>query len=89
VLKEPLAHIAGGDAHNGVVTRVIRRRTPKQLDSDDTLFQGLEMAGNCLVDDVLEELAAAVAPLKCGSFDHFLDVLLKQGDVFLGPCDFR
>ena len=63
--------------------------TPEQLDSDDTLFQGLEMAGDGLIDDVLEELAAAVTPFKCGSLDHFFDVLLKQGDVFLGPCDFR
>jgi hypothetical protein len=89
MLQQPLAHIACGHAHNGVVPRVIRRRAAKQLDPDHTLFQGLEMTGNCLVDDVLKKLPASVTPFKGGAFNNFLDVLLEQGNVFLCPCNFR
>ena len=86
---KPFAHIACGNADNSVLSRVIRRRTPKQFDSDDPLFQGFEMANNRLVNNVLKKLPAPLTALKCFSLNDFLDMLLKQGDVFLGPCYFR
>jgi len=47
------------------------------------------MANDCLVNDVLKKLPAPVTALKCFTLNNFLDMLLKQGDVFLGPCYFR
>jgi hypothetical protein len=89
MLHQPLAHIACGYAHNGIVTCVVRSRTPKKFNSNDTLFQGSEMASDRLVNDVLKKLPTTVASLKRGAFNDFLDVLLDQGDVFLSPCDSR
>jgi hypothetical protein len=89
VLQEPLAHVACGYADDCIFTRVIRRRAPEQFDSDDTLFEGFEMAGDRLVDDVLKKLTASVTSLKCGPFNDFLDVVLEQGDVFRCPRYFR
>ncbi len=46
------------------------------------------MAGDCLIDDVLKELDAAVASLEDFSFNYFLHMLLQGHNIAFCFCDF-
>ena len=76
MLLQSFSHVAGSDANDGIISRVIRSRPTKQFHADDAFFQRIEVACDRLIDDVLEKLTAAVAPLEYIAFNHFLQVVL-------------
>ncbi len=89
MLKQALANIARGYANNCIIPGIIRRSAAKQFDSNDALFQRLGMPSNCLVNDVLKKLSAAMTSSKRSSLNNLFDMLLKQENVFLCLRDFR
>ena len=81
VLQQPFPYIAGGHTNNRVLTRVVRGNPSKQRYPDNPLFQARKTPGNRLFHNVSEELSAAMAPLERFSLNHFLEVLLKPGNI--------
>lgn len=74
VLEQPPPHVAGRDSDNCIFTRVIRRRTMKELHADGSLFELIDGAVEDLLDDVAEKLLAAMASAESNSRCKFLNV---------------
>jgi hypothetical protein len=47
------------------------------------------VAGYCLVNDILQELSAAVTSLKCSTLNYFLHVFPERRSILLGGYDSR
>ncbi len=53
MLQKALAHVTGCDPNDRIFTRIVGWGTAKKLYPDDALFQGFEVTGDGLIDDVL------------------------------------
>jgi hypothetical protein len=84
MLQEALANVACRDTHDSVFASVIGRGSSKELDTNHTLFQGLEISGDGLLDNVAQELPAPVASSESGAFDNAFQVLPQLGYIGLG-----
>src|SRR5580698_7293894 len=84
VLQEPAAHVAGGDANDGIFAGVVGRRPAEQLDADHPFFERIESSGDGLIDNVGEELDAAMAASKRLSLSNLLKVRAKRCYIFPG-----
>jgi hypothetical protein len=84
VLQKALADVARRDAHDCVFTSVIGRGSSKELNTDHTFFQGLEIPCDGLLDNINKELPAPVTSSESGAFDDFFQVLPQEGHIGLG-----
>src|SRR5690349_10564034 len=87
MLQEPFAHIARGNADNGVIGGIIRRRTSEQGDPDNPFTQIRRVAMQRVLHDMLEENLAAVAALERRAVDDFVEMRTQLGFVFYGFAD--
>src|SRR5579862_3933402 len=83
VLQKALANIARGHANNGVFTRVIGRRSPKQFDADDPFLECSEASREGLLDNVDKELSAAVTSSEGFAFYDLPKIPEKLCTIFL------
>jgi hypothetical protein len=72
---EALANFAGFHANRGVIGRIVGCRTSVNVDADGSLLEGVAMAGERVLDHVLEEVLAAVAGTKFLTVQNSLEFL--------------
>ena len=89
VLQQTPAHVAGSYSNDCVFAGIVSRRSSKQLYADNAFFEALKVASYCLVNDILKELNAAVASLKCFALNYFLNVFPERRSIFLVCYDSR
>lgn len=70
VQKQPFAHFACSEAHNGFRIGVVSRRPIKYLNAKRAFLQAIRFAGQSIFDDVLQQrwIALAVAEVRAGNY---------------------
>ncbi len=63
-LKQALPNVASRNPDDGVFSRVVTGRAPKQLRSNQSLFQQIEVPIQSLLDDILQQVLAARTRLE-------------------------
>ncbi len=76
-MNQALAHIAGGDAYNRVVGRIVRRLAAEESASERPFLQLIETAGQRRLHNKPKELLAAAAALERGTRNHLPDMRLN------------
>jgi hypothetical protein len=88
VLEQAFSNVACRDPNNGIFAGVVGRGAPKKLDPDDALLERFKMPGDALIDDVLEELAAAVATFEGCSFNDVVYMAPEESQISFCLGDF-
>jgi hypothetical protein len=87
VVDETLTHIPGGDSNNRVFARFVGGISPEDTYADHALLQRFELARHGAIQEVFEELYAAVTAFKCFSLSDFQKMQSELGSILFGAGD--
>ena len=79
MLGEFFADGVGGDADNGVLAGVEVGRELEQFDADGAFLEGVVGLGDGAIDDILQEVAAALTGAKGGAVQEVVQLLPYGG----------